>query len=156
MIPCKDVEKFYHTSKFDIYLATSNIPNGGLGVFTKEYIPANTYIDEYKGEVYIEPIRGSYVLQVSPTCHIDAWNFPRCYMGMLNDCSFIAKQQIRKKKRRIDVTPDSYYNSKNEKLFVNCEFITDEVNKMAYVNSIVEIFPGSELFVAYGDEYWKN
>ena len=150
------MQKYYHGSLFNIYLDTSNIPNGGLGVFTKDYIPPNTIVDEYKGDVYSNQVRGSYVLEVSPTCHIDAQDFPRCYMGMLNDCSFVAKQYIRKKKRKIDITPDAYYDVHKNRLSINCEFVTDEVNNKGFVRTIVEIKPGSELFVSYGDEYWKK
>ena len=38
---------YYHTSKFDLYLATSQLVNSGLGVYTREFIPANTLIYYY-------------------------------------------------------------------------------------------------------------
>ena len=148
-------EQYYHTSAFRLILRPSNIPNSGMGVFTEDAIPAQTCIDEYQGNICSANIRGAYVLQVGSDCNIDAWAFPRCYMGMINDCSFVFKQTIRKKKRRIDITPKSYCDSNNLPLCTNCEFSTDPQNKKAYVYSMVDIPAGSELFIAYGDEYWK-
>ena len=60
-----------------------------------------------------------------------------------------------KKKKKIDITPDAYYDKSNNKLEINCEFVKDLINKRAYVRSIKEILPGSELFISYGPDYWK-
>jgi hypothetical protein len=149
------MEQYYHTSPFRLTLRPSLIPNSGMGVFTEDAIPAHTCIDEYQGTLCSAAIRGAYVLEIDEDCHIDAWEFPRCYMGMLNDCSFVAKQTIRKKKRKLDITPNAYYVN-NVPLQTNCEFSTDPAKKKAYVYAIVDIPAGSELFVSYGDEYWKN
>lgn len=148
------MSQYFHNSVFDLYLETSQIPHGGLGVFTKDVIPPNTLIDEYTGEKMRIGV-GAYVLEISESCRVDAREYPRCYMAMVNDCSFIAKQTIRKKKKRIDVTPAAYYDAENNRLDINCRFVLDTKAKRAYVYSICEIQPNSELFVSYGEDYWK-
>lgn len=50
---------------------------------------------------------------------------------MINDCGFIAKKIIRKKKKKIDITPQAYLDKSNNKLEINCEFVKDLVNKKA-------------------------
>ena len=53
---------------------------------------------------------------VSGSIFIDARNYPRCYMGMINDCEFIARKVKRKGRRKIDMTPAAYYDKNNNKL----------------------------------------
>jgi hypothetical protein len=146
-------DDYYHTSKHDLYLASSQIPNAGLGVYTRTAIPPNTLIDEYTGYVRTSKYGGPYVFEVDEECYIDARDFPRCYMGMVNDCSYVLRKVKRKKKRWVDVTPDGYYDKNNQKVVVNCKFAVE--GKRAYVYSIQEIPPDSELFLSYGEDYWK-
>ena len=94
------------------------------------------------------------MLEIDTNCYVDARDFPRCYMAMLNDCSHIAKQYVKKKKRKIDITPPAYYDTNNNVLVVNCEFVIDSVAKRAFVYSVSEISSGSELFISYGPDYW--
>jgi len=150
-----NTESYFHNSIYNLYLSKSQIPDAGLGVYTKDFIPAGTYIDEYTGEVYSFNPGGFYVLELKPNYYIDAINYPRCYMGMINDCEFIAKKIIKKKKRKIDITPDAYYDSNNNKLTTNCKFIKDSENEKTLVYSICDIKPNSELFVSYGPNYWN-
>jgi len=144
---------YYHTSRFNLYLEQSQLANSGLGVFTKEFIPANTLVDEYYGTETTFG-GGSYVLQIKPGYNIDALGFPRCFMGMINDASFVPKKNIRKKKKKINKTPDANYDVNNIKLINNCEFVIDKENLRGYVHTICDINPGSELFVSYGTDYW--
>lgn len=148
-------ESYYHNSTYNLYLATSQIPDSGLGVFTKDFIPAGSFIDEYYGDVYSFNPGGFYVLELKPNYYIDARNYPRCYMGMINDCEFIAKKIIKKKKRKIDVTPEAYYDKNNNKLIINCEFKKDTENNKSLIFSIIDIAPESELFISYGPDYWN-
>ena len=145
---------YYHTSKFNLFLAQSQLANSGLGVYTREFIPANTLIDEYYGTQSCL-LGGSYVLYLKEGCYIDAIGYPRCFMGMINDASFVPKKIIRKKKKKIDKTPDANYDVNNNKLINNCKFVIDKENSRAYVHTICDINPGSELFVSYGSEYWN-
>jgi hypothetical protein len=145
---------YYHNSKFNLYLASSQLPNAGLGVFTHDCIPPNVLIDEYTGNVCSSFIRGAYVLEVSSDCHIDAWPFPRCYMAILNDCAYVSKRTIKKKGRRIDITPDANYDINMKKLVHNCVFIFDTATNRAFVYSSAEIGCSEELFISYGEDYW--
>ena len=149
------MSQYCHDSVFNLYLKNSQIPNGGLGVFTKDHIPPSMLIGEYTGKKHTRTAGGSYVLAIDDTCFIDALNFPRSFMAMLNDCSHIAKQTMSKKKKRIDATPEAYYDAHNTRLAINCKFVIDSINKRAFVYSMCEIKPDSELFVSYGEDYWK-
>lgn len=153
-----DNELYYHNSKYNIYLDKSQIPDGWLGVFTKDFIPANTYIDEYCGDIYSYNPGGYYVLELKQNYYIDGSNYPRCYMAMLNDCEYITKKiKIKKKKNRkkkTDITPDAYYDNNNKKLFTNCEFIKNTEDNKTYIYSLTDILPNTELFISYGNNYW--
>ncbi len=146
-------QSYYHTSQFDLYLAPSQLANSGLGVFTKVPIPSDTLVDEYYGEK-TTLLGGSYVLYIKENCNIDALSYPRCFMGMINDASFVPKKIIRKKKRKIDITPDANYDVNNNKLLNNCKFVIDKELEKAYVHTICSIPAGSELFISYGSDYW--
>jgi SET domain-containing protein len=148
-------ESYFYNSIFNLYLSESQIPNAGLGVFTKDFIPTGSYIDEYSGDIYSFNPGGSYVLELEQNHYIDARNYPRCYMAMINDCEFIAKKIIKKKKKKIDVTPDTYYDKNNIKLITNCEFKNPINEKKSLIYSSIDIMPGSELFISYGHDYWK-
>jgi SET domain-containing protein len=76
-------------------------------------------------------------------------------MGMINDASYIPRKIIRKKKKKIDITPDANYDVNNNKLINNCEFMIDIVNEKAYVHTICDIASGTELFISYGPDYWN-
>jgi hypothetical protein len=113
-------------------IASSNIPNAGKGVFTNDFIPANTIIDEYYGDVYeISYSSSRYFLEITPTCGIDAFNFPRCYMAMINDT----------------------YGTSHK---TNCTFVIDQGARRAFIQSTVDILPQNELYISYGDEYWSS
>jgi hypothetical protein len=148
----KESKTYYHNSIYDLHLDTSQIPNAGLGVFTKSFIPKDSLIDEYYG--MLRDHGGNYSLLVVPGVYIDASFWPRCYMGIINDCTFVAPVYKRKKGRRIDLTPDAYYDEKGNKLVVNCEFRVVPKEKKGYVYSTIDILPGQELFISYGDKYW--
>ena len=150
-----DIESYYHNSQYNLYLEKSQIPDAGLGVFTKDFIPAGTCIDEYYGDIYTFNPGGFYVLEVMPNYYIDAYNYPRCYMAMINDCGFVAKKIIRKKKRKINITPDAYYDKNNNKLMTNCVFVKKQEEYKTYVFSLIDIIPNSELFISYGSNYWN-
>jgi hypothetical protein len=124
--------EFYHTSKFSLTIAPSQIPNAGQGVFTNEHIPSDTIIDEYYGDVHhIGYASSRYFLEVTPTCGIDAFNFPRCYMAMINDTHGTTHQ-------------------------VNCDFVIDRDAKRALIKSIRDVPANTELYISYGDDYWSN
>lgn len=143
---------FFHNSKYKLYLDTSQIENSGFGVFTEEYIEKNNLIDEYVGDK--TPIGGSYVVEINENFGIDAFNYPRCYMAMLNDAQYIPKKIIKKKKKKIDLTPDKNYNKNGIELQNNCEFVIK--NNRCFIYSVRDIQEKEELFISYGEKYWNN
>jgi SET domain-containing protein len=134
--------KTYTFSQFDLYIDLSNIPNSGLGVFTKEFIPKDSLIDGYFGR-YVEGLYGGeYYFKIDNYIGIDASEEPRCYMSFLNDASFVPKS----KRGLRNFTKHNFTN--------NCKFEVDIENKKVKVYSTIDIHPGSELFISYGSDYW--
>ena len=123
--------EYYHNSKFDLMIKQSQIKEAGLGVFTNMFIPANTFIDFYRGIKCYGLKGGNYFFSLNNMVGIDAQSYPRCYMAMINDV----------------------YKSNHS---INCEFIIDEENKTIEIYSSKDIEPESELFISYGDSYWSN
>ena len=148
-------QHYYNNSIFDLYLAKSQIEKAGLGVWTRDFIPKNTFIDEYTGIVSNRNFGTDYTLEITKNYYIDAEPFPRCFMAMMNDCSYIAPKKIKRKKKVIDITPIANYNSSGEPLEINCVFMIDTVNKKGLVYSTQDIYSNTELFVSYGVNYWK-
>jgi hypothetical protein len=123
--------EYFHRSPFELYIGKSTIMQAGDGVFSKDMILANSIIDEYYGELYnISFSPSKYYLDIDGTCGIDAFNYPRCYMAMINDA----------------------YQSTFQN---NCEFIIDIQAKRAFIKAMHDIPPDTELFISYGTEYWK-
>jgi len=147
---------YYYNSSFQLRLASSQIPKAGLGVFACEDIPAGTCIDEYTGEVISSNRVSNYALEVRPDCFIDACELPRCYMAMINDCSYIARRVIRRKKRWVTITPKAYHDLYGRQLLINCEFVVNKASGRAFIHSLVDIPAGAELFIDYGPDYWKD
>lgn len=123
------IEYIYNTD-FKLEIKKSNIKDAGLGVFSKEFIQKNTLLGEYIGEKKHQNdfSYGLYCLQLKSEYSIDAFNYPRTIFAMINDSRF----------------SDFTYN---------CKFITYE-NK-AEVWAIRDININDELYLNYGDGYWK-
>jgi len=121
------IPSFYHNSIYQLEISKSTISNAGLGTFTKENIPINTFIDFYSGDLFSIPT-SKYYFSIDDTIGIDAGLYPRCYMAMIND-GF----------------------TKN-----NCEFKVDKKDKIISVWTTRHINAEEELFASYGEEYWKN
>jgi hypothetical protein len=135
--------KLYHTSHFCLYIEKSSIVNSGYGVFTKCFIPKDSVIDEYTGTYTESLYGGEYFFRIDEDGGINAIDSPRCYMAMLNDAIYIpsSKRALRK------FVKHNYTN--------NCYFKSDIVNRKVYVYSLIDINPNSELFISYGEDYWK-
>ena len=121
------VPSFYHTSPYTLDIRKSMIANAGLGVFTGKDIPADVCIDVYTGDL-LSIATSLYYFQINEGVGIDAGSYPRCYMAMLND-GF----------------------GKN-----NCEFRVDDEMRHVSVWSIRDVEAGEELFVSYGEDFWKG
>lgn len=142
----KDLKKLnslnlYHKSKYNLYIDKSKIENSGFGVFTNDFIPKDTLIDEYFGE-YTESLPGGeYFFRIDENGGINAIDTPRCYMAMLNDASYIPVSNRALKKFK-------FHTFQN-----NCYFKI--INKQVYVYSLCDIDSKSELFIPYGKDYWN-
>ena len=135
--------KYYHKSIYNLYIDQSKIPNGGLGVFTYSFIPKNSYIDDYCGKYITWLYSGEYYFCINEYLGIDAIEYPRCYMAMLNDASYkpVSKRKLKK------YIPHDYKN--------NCKFVIDENDNIVKIFSLSDINIGEELFISYGYDYWK-
>ena len=140
--------QLYHNSSFNLYIKDSQLFQSGKGVFTHDFIPANTFIDFYQGYLSEHIKGGTYFYQINDTWGIDGFGPPRCYMAMLNDANFQATKIIKKGKKKKILFPHNFVN--------NCEFIVDEEKLIVSIFSIIDIEPESELFISYGDTYWTN
>lgn len=121
---------YYSTSTYGLIIKPSKILGAGLGVYTLETIPKDAVIGEYLGRVTSTRIKDhDYTVYVNKRCSIDAKEFPRCYMAMINDAhgtSFVNNCSLRK---------------------VGCR---------VYVIALTEILPDQELYVSYGSGYWAS
>lgn len=133
---------FYNDGQFNLYITHSQLSDAGLGVYTEDYIPEDTIIGEYTGELVksynletndyfyelVEADEADGVMGVG----IDSSKLPRCYMAMINDAQF----------------SKTYSN--------NCVFEGDIEEGKVYVVSTRDIEPEEELFVSYGEGYWAQ
>jgi hypothetical protein len=119
---------YYHNSRYNLEIKPSLIAEAGLGVYTNDFIECNTFIDSYAGD-YRSRCFSRYYFRIREDFGIDALDYPRCYMGMLND-------------------------SNNSGYINNCKFVVEGDN--VSVLSIKDIIIGEELFISYGSEYWSE
>jgi len=127
---------YYNNTEFILDIKPSNIKNGGSGLFSIQNIPKDTMIGYYKGDILSGNNKVTdYSFQISAKYFIDAKEFPRCYIAMIND-------------------------AKNSQFENNCEFriIEHKIKKNSKIclYSIKDIKKGNELFASYGDEYWTT
>jgi SET domain-containing protein len=127
---------YYNNTEFILDIQPSNIKNGGSGLFSVQSIPKDTMIGYYKGDILSGNNKVTdYSFQISSKYFIDAKEFPRCYIAMINDA----------------------HNSQFEN---NCEFriIEQKIKKNCKIclYSIKDIKKGDELFASYGEEYWTT
>jgi hypothetical protein len=120
---------YYNNSKYNLQISQSCIIDAGLGVYTNDFIPTNSVIDSYTGE-YRPRCFSRYYFKIREGVGIDAFDYPRCYMGMLND---------------------SYGTTYSN----NCKFVVDLDKDTVEVWSIKDIKIGEELFISYGEDYWS-
>jgi hypothetical protein len=122
--------EYVYNSDYNLKVDTSLIKNGGLGLFALEDIPKGVLLGEYIGEKKhtSQPTLSCYCLSLDSDYYIDAYEYPRCVFGMINDCRF------------------SDYD-------YNCKF--EVYQDKAEVWSISDITANSELYLNYGDEYWR-
>ncbi len=121
-----------------LYVKKSTIPDSGKGLFTKKFISKGTRIVEYKGristwkDVKDDDGKNGYIFFVNRNHVIDALPRKTALARYAND----ARGLVRVK------------GVKN-----NCDYVTE--GKKAYIESKKDIPAGAEIFVDYGDDYWK-
>ncbi|HEX2605814.1 MAG TPA: SET domain-containing protein [Flavisolibacter sp.] len=114
----------------------STIPGSGKGLFTKVLIPKGTRIVEYKGRItkWKEVEKDSdngYIYSVNDNHVIDARRTTKALARYANDASGLTRVKG---------------------LNNNCTYVNDGLR--VYIESKKDIPAGSEIFVAYGKEYW--
>lgn len=133
---------YWNNTKLILNVEASKIPNAGNGIFTYKNIPKETLIGYYEGELKKDngTCVGDYSFSLNKQWFIDARNYPRSYIAMIND---------------VHGTKYKY----------NCEFRMeneDENGKKRKPQdrkitlwSIKNIKAGEELYADYGKDYWK-
>ncbi|MCC7400234.1 MAG: SET domain-containing protein [Chitinophagaceae bacterium] len=115
----------------------SSLPGAGKGLFTKSLIPAGTRIVEYKGrittwkEVKASESENNYIFYVNRNYVINAEPFKKLPGRYANDSRGLRK--IR--------------GVRNNSVYV-------VVNGKVFIEATRDIFPGEEIFVDYGRDYW--
>jgi uncharacterized protein len=120
-----------------IRVKKSTIPGSGKGLFAKEFIPSGTFIVEYKGkittwkEVDDNDGNNGYIYYVRRHHVIDASRRRTALARYANDARGL--------KRVKGITNNAVY---------------DEVGLKVYIKAKKDIYPGQEILVEYGKEYW--
>jgi len=136
-------ERLKRHPKYNRYLVEikeSSIPNAGLGLFAKYDIPKDTIIDAYIGRE-----------MTAEQCY-ELDKHKEMYIMTINDNLFIDGGT---EKNFISYTNDARGIVRTPGVRNNCRFELTDDNKMVLVAS-KKIKAGSELFVFYGDCYWRT
>ena len=115
----------------------SNIPNAGKGLFTLKFIPKGTKVVEYKGKVSTW----------KEADHQDGLN---AYIYFINRNNVIDASRIKNALARY--ANDARGMGKVSGLNNNCQYVVEK--KRVYIETIKDVEPKQELFVAYGKDYW--
>ncbi|KAK2166959.1 hypothetical protein LSH36_33g08077 [Paralvinella palmiformis] len=112
----------------------SKIPNAGLGVFATTFIPKNTWIGEYEGDILPSPLDDSDFLEYGWGAYADDEDMLRIDGGHIERSNWLR--------------------------FVNCpnresdESITGHFcYGRVFYRTKCDIYPGKELLIYYGDSY---
>ncbi len=123
-----------------LLIKASTIPGCGMGLFTKKFIPKGTLIVEYKGTIKTwDQIKNrrqkeyiyAYMYAINDNRYIDASRRPKALARYANDARGLNNIK--------GVTNNCVY---------------DDDGKKAFIKSVKDIPPGSEILVRYGKEYW--
>lgn len=116
----------------------SKIPNAGKGVFTKIDLKKGQFVCEIIGEIvtvkeYNQRLKNNltkegYSIEISSRRQLDTWNH-ECAGKYINDAHL-------------------------SKFKNNCELCIDE-DETVYVQTLKKIKKGEELYISYGEDYWK-
>ena len=121
----------------DLLVKRSTLPDSGKGLFTRVFIPKGTRILEYKGKITTwakanhDDGNNGYIFFVSRNHVIDAHKFKTGMAQYANDAAGL--------KRVTGIKNNAEYSIEKKKV---------------YVDAVKDIPAGSEIFIAYGKEYW--
>jgi len=145
----KKTVKYYNNTFFDLKLAPSQIENSGLGVYSCQYIPKDSFIGYYEGvwnHLMKTASNYSYYINYRTVIDIDPLNKP--YTCMFNDAYRTDFSNNIKSEVLLD-------DNIIEKISIKNSYKID-VNKVVGLYSTKDIYPGEEMFFEYGDFYWKG
>ena len=120
-----------------LIIKRSKIPGAGKGLFTKLSISKGARIAEYKGrittwkEVQKSKVFNGYVYYIKRDLVIDAMKRTKVLSRYVNDAAGLTRIK--------GITN-------------NCRFVN--ANGRVFIDAIKNIEAGTELYVAYGKEYW--
>jgi len=121
-----------------LYTKKSTLPDAGKGLFTRKAIPKGTRIVEYKGkrskwkDVKDEDGKNGYIFYINRNNVINALPVKTALARYANDARGLVR-----------ITG----------LVNNAEYVVDGAK--AFIESKRDIPPNSEIFVDYGNDYWK-
>jgi hypothetical protein len=118
----------------NVYLSSSTLgPNAGLGLFAKKQFKVNDYICSYLGTIIHtdteNDFESDYVLKYDNTHSIDSDDPTSCYARYANDAITSTK--------------------------INSRFSVRRGVIALCLRATKTIKTGDEIFVSYGDDYWK-
>jgi SET domain-containing protein len=121
-----------------LVIKPSTLPDAGMGLFTKTFIAAGTRVVEYKGRVTtwkeVEHDHDNvYLFTVTPNHVIDARRSLKSFSRYANDARGFTRIK--------GVTNNAIY-------------VQDENNRV-FLEAKRDIPAGAEIFVSYGNDYWK-
>lgn len=122
-----------------LYVKKSGLPNAGKGLFTKKLITKGTRIIEYKGkrstwkEVKDMDGKNGYIFYITRNNVIDAFPVMNAIARYANDAKGF---------------------SKVKGIVNNCDYNVEDGR--AFIEAKKDIPARTEIFVDYGDEYWKT
>ncbi len=125
----------------DFVVKKSTIPGSGKGLFINRDVKKGERIVEYLGEIInwkecdvrVDKDEGGYVFFVNRNKCIDAFHTPEALARYANDAKGL---------------------SKVKGLTNNCVY--EVYKKNGWIKAVKDIKAGSEVFVSYGAEYWRD
>lgn len=141
-------------SAVGLIVAKSQIPNAGEGVFTTSHIPADTTILEYTGDFVNEESltddQAIYAVDIGFGISIVGNNIA----SKINDIIMFDKLDSDATRELIfndiiPIYPDKQYN---------CKFVVEKngIFGRAFIKTICDIEPNTELYIKYGSNYWLH
>ena len=140
---------YYNNTAYDLELKPSQIEGAGLGVYSKQFIPAETFLGYYEGHWNHDPKTASnysYYINSRTLIDIDLTDIP--YTAMFNDAF---RTEFRNSVASHILVPDEIVQkirAKNSHKY--------DPDKFVGMYTTRDIMPGDEMFFDYGAFYWTG